>query len=350
MINRENYLLFREHLRQLADVQQLDAQSLRVKSWRLKWVLRWADAVPLEKAPSIRPTLPRYLVEQKGQPGYYQRVCSDARVFFKWLHTRYPKRFSALDDAWIATVVSIKGSPHLAHEHQAVTLDMVRALIALPRGENDITIWRDQAAAVFLFLSGCRASAFVSLPLSCIDIAERRVVQDPSLGVRTKGKKGAVTHLLDIPDLLEFAQHWDTFIRARVPNGYWYTVINPVTLELRSEPPGQHRPQILRRGLARLFTAAGLTPMSPHKFRHGHAVYALTLARDMADLKAISQNLMHANISTTEGVYAIISNRDLRDRIAKLGKHQQGVDIATADVADLIQLLTAILAKLQGKS
>jgi len=40
---------------------------------------------------------------------------------------------------------------------------------------------------------------------------------------------------------------------------------------------------------------------SLHKFRHGHAIYALSNANDMAALKAISQNMMHAILSITEG-------------------------------------------------
>lgn len=44
----------------------------------------------------------------------------------------------------------------------------------------------------------------------------------------------------------------------------------------------------------------GLPYHSPHAFRHGHAVYALKLAENISQLKAISQNLMHANLSTTD--------------------------------------------------
>jgi hypothetical protein len=41
--------------------------------------------------------------------------------------------------------------------------------------------------------------------------------------------------------------------------------------------------------------------MSPHKFRHGHAVDWLMHLRDMANVNALSQNLMHANIGITRG-------------------------------------------------
>lgn len=58
---------------------------------------------------------------------------------------------------------------------------------------------------------------------------------------------------------------------------------------------------------------------SPHKFRHGNAVYSLKMAKDIQALKAVSQNLMHSNISITDGVYGILSDNDVKGQIAELG-------------------------------
>jgi hypothetical protein len=58
---------------------------------------------------------------------------------------------------------------------------------------------------------------------------------------------------------------WDTYGRSQLESGYWYTVIDPVTLRLTPDEPGQFRAKILSRGLAKLFEAAGLPAMSPHK-------------------------------------------------------------------------------------
>ena len=59
---------------------------------------------------------------------------------------------------------------------------------------------------------------------------------------------------------------------------------------------------------------------SPHKFRHGHAVYALKNAKTVPDLKAVSQNLMHTNLSITDGVYGILSEKDVKEKIVSLGR------------------------------
>jgi hypothetical protein len=39
-----------------------------------------------------------------------------------------------------------------------------------------------------------------------------------------------------------------------------------------------------------------------------------------ADLKAVSQNLMHANLQVTDGVYGILSASDTRERIRALSR------------------------------
>jgi integrase len=62
----------------------------------------------------------------------------------------------------------------------------------------------------------------------------------------------------------------------------------------------------------------GLPYRSPHKFRHGCAVFSLKHAKDISQLKAISQNLMHANISITDGIYGGLSDSDINAQINSL--------------------------------
>ncbi len=57
---------------------------------------------------------------------------------------------------------------------------------------------------------------------------------------------------------------------------------------------------------------------SPHKFRHGHAVLALQHARDMADYKAVSMNLMHGDIRVTDRIYAPLAGQEVKRRISGL--------------------------------
>lgn len=59
---------------------------------------------------------------------------------------------------------------------------------------------------------------------------------------------------------------------------------------------------------------------SPNKFRHGFAVIALKNANDIQALKAVSQTLMHSNLSITDGVYGILSQIDVGEQMSKIGQ------------------------------
>jgi len=66
--------------------------------------------------------------------------------------------------------------------------------------------------------------------------------------------------------------------------------------------------------MRKLFDRADLPYKSPHKFRHGHAVYALQRAKTMADYKAVSMNLMHDDIRVIDGIYAPLAADEVKQR------------------------------------
>ena len=100
-----------------------------------------------------------------------------------------------------------------------------------------------------------------------------------------------------------------------------------------------------RKDLKEWLKKVGLPYHSPHKFRHGHAVYALKRAKDVPALQAVSQNLMHTNLSVTDGVYGILSEADVRGQIESLGKR------ITSDAQNtnaIIPLLEQLLDELKS--
>ena len=86
----------------------------------------------------------------------------------------------------------------------------------------------------------------------------------------------------------------------------------------------------------------------PHKFRHGNAVYSLKMAKDIQALKAVSQNLMHSNISITDGVYGILSDNDVKGQISMLG--QSMVSKGERDIEELKIMARKLLDKLDSNS
>jgi integrase len=108
----------------------------------------------------------------------------------------------------------------------------------------------------------------------------------------------------------------------------WYTpvIVHLDGKTLSPNPPGLSRTGAIGRRMRRLFAAAGLPVRSTHKFRHGHAVWALQHAQTMADYKAISMNLMHDDVRVTDGIYAPLLRSEVRERVSRLAEQSgQGV-------------------------
>ena len=350
MVNRDNYLTSRSYLEYLRDVRQLKSRSIDRYWAYLKHLLLWADEALLSDAPAIRPTFPTYLSSTRPEshgdplaPATVRKIIQTAKRFFHWCLVTFTQDFRGFPRSWIDTLQPPRAVIQQPQEHEFVTLEEVRALIARDPGD-DMALRRDQAAAALLFLSGMRASAFASLPVEAIDLDSWSVKQWPSLGVRTKNGKAATTYLLDIPDLREAVADWDAVVRPQLPlSAAWYA---PIISEwgdqfLSSDRPGKNRGQAVNKRLRKLFEKAGVPYQSAHRFRHGHAVFALQHAKTMADYKAVSMNLMHSDIRVTDSIYAPLAGDDVRQRIAgltgEISNHQD-----TSPDSDLVDRLRGL--------
>jgi hypothetical protein len=133
--------------------------------------------------------------------------------------------FSVLSQAYMDTLQSPRMTIE-KKEHEAVTLEEIRNIAKAP--VTTIGERRIRASAISWFLSGIRISAFVSLPLSAVDLNNLEVKQWPKLGVRMKFRKHATTYLLNIPDLVEVVDGWDKEVREICGNGgLWFAKVSP---------------------------------------------------------------------------------------------------------------------------
>ena len=188
-----------------------------------------------------------------------------------------------------------------------------------------------------------RAGAFGTLPIAAVDLHQREVKQWTSLGVETKNDKSATTYLLDIPDLLAVVEKWDVFIRAQLPpTAMWYTpTISRWGIQtLSADRPGANRNLAISKRLHRLFDRAGLPYKSPHKFRHGHAVFGLQHAKTMADYQAVSTNLMHEDIRVTDSIYARLASDEVKQRIAGLTAAAKPTAVADNSLTAFVRTLS----------
>lgn len=316
MINRDNWKLVNLYIAYRRDVDLISASSQRLEKTWLSHVLSWLDSSSFLSCQSFRPSFPQYLRSMGLSFIYTSHVIRSARRFFLWL-SKHQKGYSFISSAWLDTL-KVPSMVIEHREHEAVTIDEIKAIAGAPT--LNFREDRIQASCVFWFLSGIRVGAFVSLPYSAVDLDNLTVKQWPKLGVRTKFTKHATTYLLDIPELLFILERWAEFLRLS-NSLYWFPLIDPDTGNISDhEDIGIHRASIARRDLRGWLSRVGLPYHSPHKFRHGHAVYALKQAKDIPALKAISQNLMHSNLSITDGVYGVLSDMDVKKQIQQLGK------------------------------
>lgn len=126
--------------------------------------------------------------------------------------------------------------------------------------------------------------------------------------------------MLNIPELSEGVQQWDDEIRKALPDfAYWFAPIRTDKEEfLMSGPVGNYRGQRAAKDIKAWQKKHDLEIYSPHKFRHGNAVYSLRHASTVSELKAISQNLMHSNLSITGSIYSIMENNSIKHAITNL--------------------------------
>ena len=348
MINRNNYHLIRAFLDFQVQVKQLGKASRRRYWSYLRHLLIWADDTPLCQVPERRPTFSSYLAScRTGRDKHplasstVKKIIQTVQRFFRWLLDHHPQDLRNFRRSWIDELTPPRTIQE-PDEHQFVTLEELRLLLSIDPGD-DLAMRRDQAAAAMLFLSGMRASAFVSLPIEAVVLEAGAIKQWPSLGVRTKNGKAATTYLLGIPDLREVVHKWDAFVRSQLPpSAAWYTptVSQWGVQTLSADLPGKNRHIGLSKRLAKLFKAAGLPRQSPHKFRHGHAVYALQHAPTMADYKAVSMNLMHSDIRVTDSIYAPLAGDEVKNRIASLSGHDLASQPSYSGLADGLDDLT----------
>jgi hypothetical protein len=91
MIQRNNYLLVRQHLKDLKDIYQLADSSVGRYEFYLRHLLEWAGETPLHKVMPLRPSFPAYISTLPGRSGEttlavisQKKIIEAARRFFVW--------------------------------------------------------------------------------------------------------------------------------------------------------------------------------------------------------------------------------------------------------------------------
>jgi Site-specific recombinase XerD len=349
MINRENWLDIKEYLNYLGRVKQLDEKTIHRRREQLTHLLEWADDILFNQCREIDPTFPVYLQtsrrdgEEKAlSASTMKATCSVVRGFFEWARQEMPRKYSKISASWIETIHPSKAySVHSeVKTHEFFPLEEIVRIARLPVK----TLYEERAQAIVClgYLSAMRADALVTLPISCINVAAKTIDQYPSSGVRTKNHKARQTYILPLPEIYDIVKAWDDKVRSLLPeNSMWCATIDRRGENLVPEyRPSEGRRQILEKSLAVMCEMAGLKYRNPHQLRHGFTVYGVKRAKTLKDLKAISQNLMHENVGTTDRIYAELTGDDVQSVIDSLvdGPHSDFIDLGGLDIEGLKSL------------
>ena len=327
LINRDNYADVRRFMEYQEKIIQVSLETKSANYCRLVHLLEWAGDIPFPNAKTIKLSFPVYLESRRTPKGglfsaeHLQGVFKTCRAFLTWAKQEYPTKYKPVDQRWIKSLRSSRGRSMLAElkTRELYTVEDVIRLVSV--APYTFTEKRTRASVAFLFLSGMRIGAFLTLPFECVDIYNRRVYQLPSKGVKTKNSKAGLTFLLNIPELLAVIEEYDNEFRPNMPSeSYWYVHADTWGDPTRKKPIGNREASrdTFSDHLKKLCERAGVKFLSPHKFRHGHAVYSMKRAKTVAQMKAISQNLMHSNTGITDGIYGRLVNDDRENMINDL--------------------------------
>jgi integrase len=348
MIHRQNYLDVRAYLHYCAHGRQASTTTVSRYRSALLHLLTWADDVPLPDVRRRDPAFPAYLltarIDGKSKPlapPSTVKILQCARQFMQFARNEWPLRYKSITPSWIDLLQpprKMRAESRLPNL-QIYTLEEAQAVASV--SVETLREERARMAFAMLFLSGIRPDALASLPISCVDLPARQIMQLPEMGVRTKNSKAARTFLLEIPVLLDVVEAWDARVRQALPaEALWYATL---TSDGMAITPTLHahvgRNKVVEEDVRLICQRADLPYLPPKQLRHSHIVWALKNARNMADLKAISQNVMHSTVVITDGTYGNLVRDDVRDAIARLGQSQTGDESLEAKIDRLLKAL-----------
>lgn len=222
MINRSNYIAMIDYLEYRQDVYMDANETNRSVRISLRHFIKWLDEVEFTNAESKRPSFPDHMTRLKNKNGkslspvHCEKIIHHAKAFLKWQASRgkiTPMEY--IDTLRLPARFSTKSrlSEHVYCSQSDI--EKIAEVYWRAKESEDIGVMRDAFASVFLYLSGTRARAFVTLSKACFDVNTGVVLQLPEMGVLTKAGKAGKTFLLPIPELKTVIADWMNYLESK---------------------------------------------------------------------------------------------------------------------------------------
>lgn len=277
-------------------------------------------------------------------PGTINGILRDVMAFFKWLADQagYKSKIDRSDIEYLTpdrkSETARRTTCWKPHPSPAEARKVLAAMPAATVIER-----RDRALVAFLFLSGSRESAAISLRLGNVDLRNACINFDGKV-VDTKFGKSFTTGFYPIGGAAEqIARDWIAELRT----DHLFSDADPLFPKTEVRPGPDQRFQAV--GVLRMpwsspssavrifkdaFRNAGLPPFSPHRVRDTLAELASEHCRTPEDYKAWSQNMGHEDVLTTFRSYGSVPQGRQMDLMARFRKRGP---LLSGDDGDLIE-------------
>lgn len=171
-----------------------------------------------------------------------------------------------------------------------------------------------------------RDKAIITLPIVCFDKDKMLVNQDPKLGVETKFSKTIPSYLFRFDEtMIKYFLDWYEYLRTEkvfgntdpiFPRNKIENAENSLSFISKDvEPKFWQSATSIRDIFKQRLEHAGVKYFSPHTFRHLAILTALAKCKNGQEIKAISQNFGHENVSTTLTTYGTLNQTQMYDTI-----------------------------------
>ena len=279
-------------------------------------------------------------------------------AFFTWLATQQGYRskialdavsYLSLDKRAVREALSVRPKVFPSREQ---VLELVASIE--PRTDIDR---RDRALVAFLLLTGVRYRALCSLSIECVDVNRLKVIQDPRLGVQTKGGKFIASKILPFDGgLVEIVVEWIGYLTDKLKYGPSAPLFprtrvaqaeDGYSFEARDlEPVFWKGGNSIRKLLKTRSEAAGLPYFNPHAYRHAACRLGLRYAKTPEQLKALSQNFGHEQVLTTLRTYGELDDNRVEEVISQMqfGEEEPG-DESMIPMSEIEALITRMKRK-----
>lgn len=354
--NENNERVKREYFAYLKEAQRYSEQSVDAVAMalaRFETYTKFRDfrAYHQEQAIAFKRQFAQQLSQRGGgrlSKSTVRSTLAALRAFFVWLAGRpgYRSRLSYADAEYFNpsdrdTRIALGKRPRAVPSLEQIK----HVLCSMPSAT--VIERRDRALIAFIFLTGCRDRAAVSLKLKHVDLEKGLVLQD-AREVQTKFGKSITTYFFPVGDgPLKIVKDWIVELKAVHLWGPDDPLFPATQVAMGDDKVfqavGVHRrhwsnADPVRRIFKAAFIKAGLPYFNPHSVRNTLAQLGQRQCRSPEEMKAWSQNLGHEQMLTTFTSYGHIEDHRQGEIIKALARFDSTQD----DLDDLLGKLAAV--------